>query len=84
MKKNKGLVQPIDWLKIISMHDIIERSVSITYPQIMIKYWSLDDQYIIEIIDPEKGWTLVRTFNNIINNCKKKKRLVWLNDILKT
>ena len=45
-KNNKSRVQPIDWLKIESMYEIIERSVSIYYFLNMIKDWWLNYQYI--------------------------------------
>ena len=50
----------------------------------MIKDWSLEDQYIVEMIINYKGWTIVRKFKNIENEWKKNKSLVKLNDQLLT
>ena len=43
-KNNKNIVQPIEWLTIKIMQEIIERLVSITYLWNFIKYWFLDNQ----------------------------------------
>ena len=83
-KNNKILVQPIGWLVIKSMHEIIERTVLITYLWYIIKDCSLDDQYTVQTISPWKNWTVVRAFMNIQNECKNNKRLFISNDRLKT
>ena len=54
------------------------------YPQDRIKYWSLDDQYITEMIINWKCWSVVWLLGNIQNECKNNKRLVWSNDGLTT
>ena len=46
-KNNKMLALPIDWLKIKSMHNIIEISVSIRYIWNMIHDWSRENKCIV-------------------------------------
>ena len=49
-KTNKSSVLTIDWLKILSMHDIIKILVSTTYLKYSIKDLSLGNQYTVDII----------------------------------
>ena len=49
----------------------------------MIKNWSLDNKYIVEMITTCKSLTVVRAFDNIQKKFKNRS-LVWPNDFLIT
>ena len=66
-KNNNSLVRTNGWFNIVKVHDIVESSVSITYPSNMIKDGSLDDKYIVETLLPYKCWTLFHASKKVQN-----------------